>query len=333
MYDFFDILVPHFDSLKPKVQNYLRQDMYYTYLLSADLAMFQYRNLPDTIDPRYLEIFLCCFGSALFTKHEDRYILCPLPSRTGQLDQYGDGVDFEGVTADGLTKTGRIGKDGIIMYNNMVRTPEIDNNIDSGMFSAVDTSADINVHLARVAPCFFGQTSVQQKQIQEMLTNIQDGQMFGITGKGTFDGLKVGTEAIQMFEPTSPERAQYLQYLAEHWDQVQRRHFARRGLAARTSTKHAQVTNDEVHGLDCVSWYYPIAKLGCRQRDIEQINALYGLDISVEFSDIWQHEYDAYTGRLEMEQAGTEPDTGQDPEQERGDEDAERSQSESTDGN
>ena len=321
MYDFYDILVPHFDSLKSKVRNWLRQDMYYSYLLAADLAMFTYNGLPEEIDSRYLEIFLCVFGSALFSRHGSGYILCPLPSRTGQLDMYGDGVDFEGVTADGITKQGRIGKDGIIIYNNQIRTPEIDNNIDSGMFSTIDTSTDINVHLARVAPCFFGQTSIQNTQIEEMLKNVQDGQMWSVTSKGSFDGLKVGTEAIQMFEPTSPERAQYIQYLSEYWDQVQRRHFARRGLAAKTSTKHAQVTTDEVHGLDCVSWYYPLSKLQTRQEAIEKINALYGLNISVQFSDIWQQEYDAYTGRLDLEiteqeegvnDAGKEesPDTG-----------------------
>lgn len=301
MFDFYDILVPHFDHLKPKVRNWLRQDMYYAYLLAADIAMFTYGGLPEDISPRYLEIFLCVFGSALFSRHEDRYILCPLPSRTGQLDQYGDGIDFEGITADGVTKTGRIGQDGIIIYNNQIGTPEIDNNIDSGMFSGIDTSSDINVHLARVAPCFFGQTSVQNKQLEEMLKNVADGQMWSVTSKGTFDGLKVGTEAIQMFEPTSPERAQYIQYLSEYWDQVQRRHFARRGLAAKTSTKHAQVTTDEVHGLDCVSWYYPLSKLQTRQEAIEQINQLYNLQISVRFSDIWQQEYDAYTGRLDLE--------------------------------
>lgn len=315
MFDFYDILLPHFDSLKPKVRNWLRQDMYYAYLLAADLAMFQYDGLPEDISPRFLEIFLCVFGSALFSMHEDKYILCPMPSRTGQLDQYGDGVDFEGITADGITKTGRIGQDGIIIYNNQIRTPEIDNNIDSGMFSGIDTSSDINVHLARVAPCFFGQTSVQNKQIEEMLKNVADGQMWSVTSKGTFDGLKVGTEAIQMFEPTSPERAQYIQYLSEYWDQVQRRHFARRGLAAKTSTKHAQVTTDEVHGLDCVSWYYPLSKLQTRQESIEQINQLYSLQISVRFSDIWQQEYDAYTGRLDLE-ITEDTDTETEPQEE-----------------
>lgn len=306
MSDFFDILLPHFDSLRPKVRNWLRQDMYYAYLLAADLEMFRYNNLPEEISPRFLEIFLNVFGSALFSRHGSGYILCPLPSRSGQLDQYGDGKDFEGITADGITKTGTVGKDGVIIYNNRIRTPEIDNQIDSGMFSSIDTSSDINVHLARVAPCFFGQTSVQNTQLEEMLKQVAEGQMFSVTSKGTFDGLKMGTEAIQMFEPTSPERAQYIQYLSEYWDQIQRRHFARRGLAAKTSTKHAQVTNDEVHGLDCVSWFYPLQKLNVRQEAIDQINKLYDLDITVSFSDIWQQEYDAYTGRLDLEIEGSD---------------------------
>lgn len=316
MSDFYDILLPHFESLRPKVRNWLRQDMYYAYLLAADLEMFRYNNLPEEISSRFLEIFLNVYGSALFSRHGSGYILCPLPSRTGQLDQYGDGKDFEGITADGITKTGTVGKDGVIIYNNRIRTPEIDNQIDSGMFSAIDTSSDINVHLARVAPCFFGQTSVQNTQIEEMLQQVAEGQMFSVTSKGTFDGLKMGTEAIQMFEPTSPERAQYIQYLSEYWDQIQRRHFARRGLAAKTSTKHAQVTNDEVHGLDCVSWFYPLQKLNVRQEAIDQINKLYDLDITVSFSDIWQQEYDAYTGRLDLEIEGSDTEQAEEPQKE-----------------
>lgn len=312
MSDFYDILLPHFDSLKPKVRNWLRQDMYYAYLLAADLEMFTYKNLPEEISPRFLEIFLNVFGSALFSRHGSGYILCPLPSRTGQLDQYGDGKNFEGVTADGITKTGTVGKDGVIIYNNRIRTPEMDNSIDSGMFSAIDTSSDINVHLARVAPCFFGQTSVQNTEIEAMLKQVAEGEMFSVTSKGTFDGLKMGTETIQMFEPTSPERAQYIQYLSEYWDQIQRRHFARRGLAAKTSTKHAQVTNDEVHGLDCVSWFYPLQKLSVRQEAVQQINELYDLDISVQFSEIWQQEYDAYTGRLDLEIEGDDTEQAED---------------------
>lgn len=316
MVNVFDILLPHYDYLAPKVKNWLRQDLYYTYLLAADLEMFQYNGLPEDVNPRFLEIFLCCFGSALLAPHNDGYILCPMPSLTGQLDQYGDGIDFEGITADGVTKTGKVDQDGVILYNNKLRTPEIDNQIDSGMFAAVDTSTDINVHLARVAPCFFGQTSVQNTQIEEMLKNIADGQMFSVTSKGTFDGLRVGTEAIQTFEPTSPERAQYIQYLSEYWDQVQRRHFARRGLAAKTSTKHAQVTTDEVHGLDCVSWYYPLSKLKQRQEDWQKINEIFGLSVTVEFSEIWQQEYDAYTGRLDLEIEGSDTEQAEEPQEE-----------------
>lgn len=311
MFDYLNLINPRFSQLKDRVQHYLRTDQYYSYLLSADLAMFEYDGLPDTIDSRFLELYLNIFGSVLFAKHNDGYILCPMPSRTGDLDQYGDGVDFEGITGDGITKIGKIGKDGVIIYNNLVRTPEIDNQIDSEMFSCVDTSSNINVVLSRIAPCFFGQTTVEQKQIQEMLDNVIEGKLFGITSKGTFDGLKVGTENIQMFEPTRPERAQYIQYLSEYWDQVQRRHFARRGLAAKTSSKHAQVSTDEVHGLDCVSWYYPLTKLKCRQDALNQINSLYSLSITVKWSEIWQQEYDAYTGRLEIDmEGGVNDDTG-----------------------
>ena len=58
-----DAFMPRFDWLKNKYKNYIREDYYFDILLQADLQMFTYDNLPDSIDPVWLEKYLLVAGS------------------------------------------------------------------------------------------------------------------------------------------------------------------------------------------------------------------------------------------------------------------------------
>lgn len=291
----YRFLLPYSD-LKPKLQNYLREDSYFNYMLTADISMFTYTGLPESIDPRYLEIYLRMSRSAGIKKYGDEYRVCADPVRDGTLDQYGDGEHLEGITANGLPVSGTIGEDCVIIYNNPTRTPEIDLYIDTDGFCMIDKSVSINVKLSRIAPVYHACSTVKTEQLTEMLKSIIDGNLYTISSTGQkFDGLSVkGEDPVEMIDINKPERAQYLQYLLEAWDVLQRRHFARRGLAAKTSSKHAQVSQDEVHGLDCISWYYPLAMLQERQKGFDTFNRIYGTNVTVHFSDLWQQEYESY---------------------------------------
>ena len=108
-----------------------------------------------------------------------------------------------------------------------------------------------------------------------------------------------GVKAIEAI--TSPEKVQYLQYLSQYFDIRLRRHFMRRGLALKTSDKQAQVSTDEVHGLDAASWFYPLSKLKAREDGVKMINDVFGTSISVQFSELWAQEYEAYKLRTLLE--------------------------------
>lgn len=295
------LLIPRYSKLKEKYKNYMREDMYLSYMLSADVSMFEWSGLPDELDPRYIEMWLHLYGSVGFALPDDSsFFVCGFqPARTGDLDIYGDGRQMILTTCNGLEYTRSIGEDGVIIYNSPSRMPDIDLLIDSESMAAIDKSLSINVRLSRVAPVLFGQNGVQTNRLTECLQSIVEGELFTVQG-GSKDDIFPQDHLLDTMEPTSPERAQYLQYLSEYWDDVQRRHFARRGLAAKTTTKHAQVSQDEVHGLDCISWFYPLACLAERQKAVDQINKIWGLNVSVKLSEVWEQEYQGYIDRLEV---------------------------------
>ena len=308
------IVVNAFDRLKAKVQNRIRTELNFEYLRIADEAMFEYGG-GFPFDRHFVEMYLSTTGSAGIKKISGNYYICPDPSRVGSMDQYGDGTELEGVTADGeVNIIGKIGSDCVIMYNNSGRSPDFDNFTDSSDIAQIEKSTGINVKFSRVAPVFVAPNTTVKAQLDEIIKRLVDGDLITVTSENTaqmqaLSALsKMPTNPLEAIDITKPERIQYVQYLSELYDQIIRRHFGRRGLSAKTTAKHAQVSRDEVHGLDCISWFYPLDKLKARREALEECNRIFGTSWTVNFSEIWQQEYESYQLRtlqrdLEAEQA------------------------------
>lgn len=317
-----ELFIPRFSWMKTKFQNYLREDHYFDILLQSDLSMFTYDNLPAGMDPVWIEKYLNIAGSIGITRtpetyvaellpdapeYKPKYSICPIPSRDGNVDQYGDGSHIAGSTAT-VSIEGDLGVDAVIIYNRDTRLPELDNMIDADALMQIDKSAAINVILSRIAPVFSCYNDKTRKALDSMLDEILDGKLKTIVSGDVKDLLKMagldgGTEILEI---THPEKIQYIQYLSQYYDVVIRRHYNRRGLSVRTGTKAAQQSSDEIHGLDAVSWIIPLAKLKSRKKGFEQFNALFGENVTVRFSEIWQQEYDAYQLRMQQEDAAAE---------------------------
>ena len=317
-----ELFIPRFSWMKTKFQNYMREDHYFDILLQSDLSMFDYDGLPDGMDPVWIEKYLNIAGSIGITRTPDTYVpellpdapeyrpkysVCPLPSRDGNVDQYGDGSHLAGSTAT-VSIEGDLGVDAVIIYNRDTRLPELDNMIDADALMQIDKSAAINVILSRIAPVFSCYNDKSKKALDAMLDEILDGKLKTIVSGDVKDLLKMtgldgGTEILEI---THPEKIQYIQYLSQYYDVIIRRHYNRRGLSVRTGTKAAQQSADEIHGLDAVSWIIPLAKLESRRKGFEQFNAIFGENVSVRFSDIWQQEYDAYKLRMQKQDAAAE---------------------------
>lgn len=302
----FDISYGH---MAAKMQKAIRENMYFTMLLSCDEMMFEYENLPDSIDPKFLEDYLLISGSAGITRGKDGgYLVCPYPSRAENLNQYGDGMRLQGCTMNGLSMSGEIGKDAAIIYNNTARGRQWDIAIDAAGFADIDKSSAINVLFARIAPIFSAPNDNVKNAVKEIITKVIDGQVDVVTSQNIFDALQINPtdSSLKMLDVTSPEKIQYIQYLDEHYDALMRRHFSRRGLSIRTGTKAAQQSVDEIKGMDSVAWYQPLNRLKARQQGFEMFNQIFGENVRVHFSDIWQQEYAAYQLRLLQSDAAAE---------------------------
>lgn len=285
--------VPRFNWLKTKYQNYLREDYYFDILLQTDIDMFKYTGLPDSIDPVWVEKYLVIGGSIGIKKFGDTYLIAPAPARCGQLDQYGDGTEIAGATNNGNPVQGTIGKDTVIIYNRSDRLPELDNMIDASALMEIDRSSTINVKFSRIAPVYSCSNDNTRKAIDTLLTEIIEGSVKTIVSDNIADNL-VPEAGTQLLDMTEPEKIQYIQYLTQYYDAVVRRHYNRRGLQIRTGTKAAQQSQSEIFGFDAISWILPLARLQSRIEGWNEFNRVFGENVSVEFSDLWMQEYQAY---------------------------------------
>lgn len=302
-----------FEHLKAKLQNAIRTEQNFAYLSIADETMFEYGG-GFPFDRHFTENYLITSGAAGIKKIGDSFYICPDPSRVGDPDQYGDGTELEGVTLNGEQMLlGTLGVDCVIMYNNSTRSPDFDNFTDSSDIAQIEKASGINVKLSRVAPLFSAPNDNVKAALEAILKRMTDGELVTVTSSNVTNQQqalaalsKMPMPPLEAIDITKPERIQYVQYLSELYDQIIRRHFGRRGLAAKTSAKHAQVSQDEVHGLDCISWYYPLDKLRARREALEIANRIWGTSWTVGFSEIWQQEYEAYQLRTLMRDEAAE---------------------------
>lgn len=84
---------------------------------------FKWKNLPDEIDPRYLELSLLTSGSVVFFRD---YVKgwCALQGAWSGLDDYFNPIDFHVVTPSGFSPN-VTKEEGVLIWNNFTRTSDM----------------------------------------------------------------------------------------------------------------------------------------------------------------------------------------------------------------
>lgn len=301
-----------FGDMKARQQNFVVESDYFWFLLAADEMMFDYEGLPEEIEKNRLEDFLNLTGGVVWKVVDGEHMVAPYAAREGQINQWGYGRRAHSTTLNGVSLEGVVGEDIAIMYNNTTRTPQLDLYTTADIFADIDSSSKKNVLFAKIAPLFETQNSKQKAALTEIIKKVIEGEVETILSDADTNintALKEDSGIKTVEAITSPEKIQYLQYLSQYFDIRLRRFFARRGLSLKTSDKQAQVTRDEVHGMDAMTWFYPLSKLRAREDGVKMINKVFGTNISVRFSELWAQEYEAYKLRTEAEDVEEQNET------------------------
>jgi len=291
-------MLNYYDKLKGKAKTNLLNITYFNMLLGYLISMFEYKNLPDTLPHEYLETYLIIDGFVGIGKPDNKNIYCTSGGITGT-NGYpfpNFGKFFNGSVVGHGTIEGEIGKTVAIGYNNFTKTPDFLLTHFADTFTEIDKSIDNNILYSRYLPIPVVKNSKMKDTIDIAIRRMRDGEQTCVIAdeleKEKF--LDDNFKALEIENFSDVDKIDKLQYLLKAHDDTLRRFTTYYGQALQNSPKQAQALNAELHGNDSYSFIHPLERLKCRQKMVEQINDIFGTNISVDFSEIWKKEYVKY---------------------------------------
>lgn len=264
---------------------------YINIYLNTMLSMFFYDGMPDSLPTRELERCLNEYGVACVIKN-DTLLYVGVPALYGELDQYGYGTSVQTVTKNGTTLTGTVGVDCVLIWNNLTRTPNLDI-IDTCLtLTDIDTSINSLVLNARAHKLPIAKNSKMKDTIDVALSNVINGtkSYTVVNDIPLVDEINGKDTAIQTLELTDPKLIDTVQYLSKLHDDILRRKTTMYGHALNTTGKMAQQSIEELNGYDSISMIIPEQMLECRRKGIEEVNRMFNLNITVDYSLPWRYK-------------------------------------------
>ncbi len=304
-----------YEHMKARYKKELNDSTHFFNLLNTLHAMFEWKGLPDTIRPEFLEDMLISQGVAP---------IAPIGGNlyTGLGGYCGDVVNFLPVdfqfTNVGVGEfRGTVGKDIVVGWNNATMTPDWDLMQFSNIFTEIDVSERLNVLFARLLRIPKVGDSKEKKAVEDSIAAILEGRISSVVSNNIKKILEDKGDTTEFLDLCDVKDIDKLQYLNQYRDNVLKRFFQKYGQGMQNTAKLAQQSVDELHGSDTVSMIHPSQRLFYRKKLAEDCNKMFGTNISVEFSECWKEQEEEMketysNGMLEPKEDGDTDETEQD---------------------
>lgn len=282
----------NYEKMKEKYQKEFNKKSAWLRLLNILISMFEWQNLPDTIPTEFLETYLITNGTAGFQKIGNEYLI-GMGGYQGDMNPYNIGTEYMAVIINRPQMIGTIGENICVAINNYTRTPDFDIVKYSSILSEIDTSEKLNVIFSRMSRIPKVNDEKERMAIINSIKAIQDGKIEAVVSKNIMQDIINGSAKTEFLDLVDVKDIDKLQYLNQYYDNIIKRFCCEYGISYRATSKLAQQTESESRGYDVLSMTYPLVKLRCRQKFCDDVNAMYGLNISCKFSECWLENYDS----------------------------------------
>lgn len=258
---------------------------YYNRLTELAISMFEWKNLPDTIDPRFLEMCLFSDGMSVFFKDDVLGYLALQVMIGGMLNVYRIPTDRTAYATNGyqqkLNET-----NSIIIFNNYLHTNSM---LDVEMFSKrlynLDRAIDVNAN-AQKTPVLIQCDESQRLTMKNLYKQYEGNEPFIFGSKGLdANGLKV----LQTGAPYVADKLYELK--VQYWNEA----LTYLGISNINTVKKERMITDEVtrnQGGVVASRY---SRLESRRQACKQINEMFGLDIWCDYREDFTNLVEAET--------------------------------------
>lgn len=277
-----------YSRMKAKYKKEYDEHSHFENLLNAQISMFEWQGLPDTLRPEFIEGFLITQGTCGVTEINGSLY-------TGSGGYCGDVVNFLPteymITVEGVgDKQAKINTpDGFAVgWNNALRVPDWSMMQTANILAEVDVSERVNVLFSRFLRIPKVRDAKEKKAVEDCIAAILEGRISAVVSDNIRDILTDKDTGDQFMDLVDVKEVDKLQYLNQYRDNVVKRFFQLYGQGMQSTAKLAQQTTDELHGNDSISMILPLQKRKYRQKFADDINKLYGTNITVDFSEAYQ---------------------------------------------
>ena len=238
-------------------------------LLETHVSMFEYINLPKSVNKYFLELYLQTQGCVVWLDAPDNGgILAIEGCTTDDLDAYGIGRNVIATTRNGKEYNLERDADCVVGYNNLTMTGCMDIFTDAQTLADIQTSIDFLIFWTRLSPLVRVSDEKLKLKVIDAFKNIQRGIPVTIASKKVLADFGIPDDiTIDML--TQPDFADKIQYTAKLYDDVLRWHMTRYGHATNGNSKMAQQTVDEVDSTVSQSMILPLSMLAARKEMID----------------------------------------------------------------
>lgn len=251
---------------------------YYNRLVELSISMFEWKNLPESVDPRFLELTLFTDGQAVFFEDEVMGYLTLQNAMGGGFDVYRIPTNRRAYAVNGYQKQ-LTNEDSVIIYNNYLHTNSM---LDVQMFAKrlynLDRAIDVNAN-AQKTPILLLCDDSERLTLENMYMQY-DG------NKPVIKGVKgLNPNAFTVLKTDAPYVADKLYQLkTQIWNEA----LTYLGISNINITKKERLITDEVtrnQGGTIASRY---SRLQSRREACKKINEMFGLDIWCDYREDFQ---------------------------------------------
>lgn len=246
---------------------------YYNRLLELAINMYEWKNLPDTIDERFLELTLFSDGMAVFFRDDILGDLCLQCMIGGNLDVYRIPIERTAYATNGyqmhLNNT-----NSVIIFNNYTHTNSM---LDVEMYARrlyeIERTIDVNVK-AQKTPVLIRATENQRLTMKNLYMQYDGNEPF------IFGDKNLDMDGIKVLKTDAPYVADKLNILKRQiWNEA----LTYLGIENSNTEKKERLVSDEVTtnlgGVEAQRF----CRLNARRQAANQINKMFGLNIQVDF--------------------------------------------------
>ena len=263
--------------------NNLTYMQYLNRLTELSVSMFEWKNLPPTVDARYLELHLFETGSMVYFDDDVIGNLCLDCLPSGRLDVYGNPVLRRAYS--GYNNYQKLLKESnsVIIWNNYLHTNSI---LEVKMFARrlynLDRIIDVNAN-AQKTPVLIQGTEQQRLTLKNLYKEFDGNSPF------IFGDKNLDLNSLKCLQTGAPYVCDKLYNLKQmYWNEALT-YLGINNNGAQKRERMLAIESSQAQGGTISSRY---SRLQSRREAVEKINAMFGTNIEVNYREDFMSIYD-----------------------------------------